>query len=108
MIAVLIEFRVLPGQDEAFRAAWTATTEHIRANFGSLGSRLHRAGPGRYIGYAQWPDRATYEREQVWDAAGSAVRKRMHDTLEGGRAQVVEILEVDVDRLASGRIAPSD
>ena len=36
-------------------------TELIREREGSLGSRLHRAGSGEYVAYAQWPSR------QVWD-----------------------------------------
>jgi len=99
MIAVLIEFRVRPGQDDAFRAAWTETTEYIRARFGSLGSRLHRAGDGRYVGYAQWPDRETYDRDHAWDESGRAIRQRMADTLLEGRGRVLDILDVDIDRL---------
>ena len=100
MMAVLIEFRVRPGQNDAFRAAWTETTDYIRARFGSLGSRLHRAGDDRYIAYALWPDRETYDRDHAWSDAGRAIRQRMADTLVDGRGKVIDYLDVEVDRLA--------
>ncbi len=101
MMALLIEFRVRPGQDDAFRTAWTETTEYIRARFGSLGSRLHRAGDGRYVGYALWPDRETHDRDHVWSETGRAIRQRMADTLVDGRGTVIDHLDVEVDRLAA-------
>ncbi|MBY6204645.1 antibiotic biosynthesis monooxygenase [Halomonas denitrificans] len=100
MMAVLIEFRVRPGQDDAFRAAWTETTDYIRVHFGSLGSRLHRAGDHRYVAYALWPDRETYDRDHAWSESGRAIRQRMADTLIDGRGTVLDHLDVVVDRLA--------
>ena len=45
-------------------AAWETLTQGIRAGRGGLGSRLHRAEDGTWVAYAQWPDRATWERFQ--------------------------------------------
>jgi heme-degrading monooxygenase HmoA len=57
---------VHPGKEEQFRAAWRRGTELIRELYGSLGSRLHREerddGRIRFIGMAEWPDRATWQR----------------------------------------------
>jgi len=57
---------VHPGKEEQFRAAWRRGTELIRAIYGSHGSRLHREeradGRVRFIGIAEWPDRATWQR----------------------------------------------
>lgn len=51
----LYRWRLRPGAEDAFAAAWTdATRELLRA--GSLGSRLHRGDDGLWYGYAQWPD----------------------------------------------------
>ena len=54
-------WEVRPGKEEQFRAAWRRGTELIRARYGSLGSRLHRDDQGRFIGVAEWPDRATWQ-----------------------------------------------
>lgn len=54
-------WRVHPGKEDQFRAAWCRGTELIRAKYGSLGSRLHRDDQGRFIGVAEWPDRATWQ-----------------------------------------------
>lgn len=60
---------VHPGKEEQFRAAWRRGTELIRERYGSLGSRLHRDRSDaaeqreltRFIGIAEWPDRATWQ-----------------------------------------------
>ena len=53
-------WKVHPGKEDQFRAAWRRGTELIQARYGSLGSRLHRDDQGRFIGVAEWPDRATW------------------------------------------------
>ena len=55
-------WKVHLGKEEQFRAAWRRGTELIRQRYGSLGSRLHRDEEGRFIGVAEWPDRATWQR----------------------------------------------
>lgn len=55
-------WRVHPGKEEQFRAAWRRGTELITEKYGSFGSRLHRATDGRFIGVAEWPDEATWQR----------------------------------------------
>ena len=56
-------WKVHPGKEDQFRAAWRRGTELIREAYGSYGSRLHReVGPDgavRFIGVAEWPDRET-------------------------------------------------
>src|SRR3546814_6927421 len=56
---------VHPGKEKQFRAAWRRGTELIRRKYGSLGSRLHREeradGTARFVGIAEWPDRATWQ-----------------------------------------------
>src|SRR3546814_12446377 len=51
-------WRVHPGQEDQFRAAWRRGTELIREKYGSLGSRLHREartdGTPRFVGIAEW------------------------------------------------------
>jgi len=54
-------WKVHPGKEDQFRAAWCRGTALIQARYGSLGSRLHRDDQGRFIGVAEWPDRATWQ-----------------------------------------------
>src|SRR3546814_7176800 len=79
-------WKVKPGKEEQFRAAWRRGTELIREKYGSLGSRLHRedmpGGGTRFVGIAEWPDRAT------WQAAFDA--KMAYDE-PATRAAFVEI-----------------
>jgi quinol monooxygenase YgiN len=53
---------VKPGKEAQFRAAWRRGTELIRERYGSLGSRLHQDRDGRFVGYAEWPDEATWQK----------------------------------------------
>jgi heme-degrading monooxygenase HmoA len=66
MFVAAYRWEVHPGKEDQFRAAWRRGTELIRAKYGSLGSRLHREtggdGNARFIGVAEWPDRATWQR----------------------------------------------
>ena len=100
MICVLIEFIVKPGQEDEFVAAWTDLTRIIRERFGSRGSRLHRAGEDRFIGYAQWPDAATHAIAGDDSAAYRQAQRRMNATLEGGQSRLLEKMAVEADLLA--------
>lgn len=84
MYVAVYAWRVKPGQEERFREAWRRGTRAITRLYGSLGSRLHRAEDGRFIGYAEWPD------EAAWRSALAA--KMVYDDPEA-RAMFVEALE---------------
>lgn len=84
MFVVVYRWRVKAGTEEAFVAAWRERTEEIYTNYGSLGSRLHRAADGTWVAYAQWPDRDT--RERASSAAGES------ESLRVMRQCVVEVL----------------
>lgn len=60
MFVAVYWWRVHPGKEAQFRKAWRRGTELIRQRYGSYGSRLHRDGDGRFVGYAEWPDEATW------------------------------------------------
>lgn len=64
----LYRWRVRPEAESDFIAAWTTLTEVIRVHQGGRGSRLHRGDDGLFYGYAQWPDRATWEAPWVLPA----------------------------------------
>lgn len=54
-------WKAKPGMEAQFRAAWRRGTELIQERYGSLGSRLHLDEEGRFVGVAEWPDRATWQ-----------------------------------------------
>ncbi|GAN00055.1 hypothetical protein U91I_03718 [alpha proteobacterium U9-1i] len=60
MFAVIYRWRVVPGLEAQFEAGWRRGTARIAQEHGAWGSRLHAAGEGVYIAYAQWPDEATW------------------------------------------------
>lgn len=88
-------WKVHPGKEDQFRAAWRRGTALIQAKYGSLGSRLHRDvvldadGFARFIGVAEWPDRAT------WQAAFDA--KMVYDDPETRAAFVDAIADAARD-----------
>lgn len=59
---VLYRWRLRPGREPSFIAAWSRMTERLRNGGGSLGSRLHRGSDGIWYGYAQWPAEETRRR----------------------------------------------
>ena len=52
---VLYRWRLHAGMEESFIQAWSRVSELLRAQHGSLGSRLHRGSDGIWYSYAQWP-----------------------------------------------------
>lgn len=62
MYVVVYGWHVKPGKEDQFRDAWRRGTRAIARIYGGLGSRLHRERDGRFIGVAEWPDRATWQR----------------------------------------------
>ena len=70
MFVAVYWWRVHPGKEEQFRKAWCRGTELITRIYGSYGSRLHRDCDGRFVGYAEWPDeatwRATFDRKMAY------------------------------------------
>jgi len=71
MFVAVYWWRIHPGKEDQFRAAWRRGTDLITARYGSYGSRLHRDQDGRFIGVAEWPDeptwRAAFDARMVYD-----------------------------------------
>ena len=61
MFAVIYRFHPKVGREADFETEWHAGTTLIRAERGSLGSRLHRSPDGGYMAYAQWPSRDAWK-----------------------------------------------
>ena len=101
MFVAVYEWRVHPGKEEQFRAAWRRGTELITERYGSFGSRLHRTADGRFVGVAEWPDeaswRAAFEAKMVYD--DPATRAAFVDAIaEAGTAPLL-LMEVTDDLL---------
>ena len=89
MFIAVYWWRIHEGKEEQFREAWRRATKRITEVYGSYGSRLHRDRDGRFVGYAEWPDEAT------WQAAFD--RKMMHDDSEARRLFIDAIAESPPD-----------
>ena len=61
MFTVIERIEVKPDQRQHFVLCWRTVHEAIEEQCGSLGSRLHAADDGTFIGYVQWPDRGAWE-----------------------------------------------
>lgn len=62
--AVIYRWHLHPDLVVQFQQAWARGTEAIARERGGLGSRLHQADDGSWLAYAQWPDRASWERSR--------------------------------------------
>lgn len=51
----LYRWRLHPGTEATFVEAWSRVTQLLRAERGSLGSRLHRGPDAIWYSYTQWP-----------------------------------------------------
>ena len=80
MFVAVYEFEVKPGFESDFQKYWLEFTKGIYRQCGSLGSRLHQVSEHFYVGYAQWPDRMTWneakniELGEEYQSAGDAMR----------------------------------
>ena len=70
---VIYRWRLHPDREQQCQDSWSRNTPHIILRCGGLGSRLHKAEDGTWLAYAQWPDKATWERSYsvpIWDVEG--------------------------------------
>lgn len=94
-------WKVHPGKEAQFRAAWRRGTELIQEKYGSLGSRLHRDDDGRFIGVAEWPDRETwqaaFDAKMVYD--DPATRTAFVDAIADTAKEPLLLMDVTDDLL---------
>ncbi len=70
---VIYRWRLHADKEKQFQEIWSRNTPLIIERCGGLGSRLHKAEDGTWLAYAQWPDKATWERSYSvpdWDPEG--------------------------------------
>lgn len=77
LLTVLYRWEAKPGSEVMFREGWRAMTESIYRTRRSLGSRLHRAKDGTWLGYAQWPSEEIWRKSQESGSANAAAGQKM-------------------------------
>lgn len=82
MFIALYRWKLKDGFEERFREGWHRRTVEIYEHCGSLGSRLHRAEDGTWVGYAQWPDKATWESMGSIPSIDAEARSMMRNSIE--------------------------
>ena len=80
--AVLYRWKLKPGSEDAFRAAWRAMTEAIATRSGTGGSRLHRTDDGHFVAYAVWPSRQAWVDARALPSANAEAGARMRECIE--------------------------
>jgi heme-degrading monooxygenase HmoA len=98
VFAIHYRWRLKPGTDETFCAAWRTMTEAIRASHGSNGSRLHRTDDGEYVAYAVWPSREAWQAALGQAPSDPAAAAAMRDCIDESYGALP--LEVVDDRIA--------
>ena len=101
MFAVIYRWQVVPGLEAQFEAGWRRGTERIAAEFGGWGSRLHAAGDGIYIAYAQWPDEETWKKasEQRMYHSDDEARRMYREAIVPGTFETLYAMPVTADLL---------
>ena len=79
--AVLYRWKLKPGKEDEFSAAWARMAEVLCAECGALGSRLHTAADGTHVAYSLWPSREAWQLAQI-HAPKSAARALMAAAIE--------------------------
>ncbi len=75
---VIYRWKIHADKEQLFQEIWCRNTPQIIQRCGGLGSRLHKADDGTWLAYAQWPDKATWEKSYSvpeWDLEGSEMMK---------------------------------
>ncbi|MDC0722908.1 antibiotic biosynthesis monooxygenase family protein [Nannocystis bainbridge] len=92
MIRVMYWWKVEPGQEDAFAAAWSQVTRWIREHKpGARGSLLLRSAedPHEFVAIARWTSREAWEASpQLDDAEMQVHRQTMRTTAERSRPAV--------------------
>lgn len=102
MFVALYRWRLHPGMEESFIAAWARITELLRAERGSLGSRLHKGSDGLWYGYAQWPSAKAREEAFALGSVDSSAAAAM-------KAAIAERLpEITLEPVADFLVSDSD
>jgi hypothetical protein len=96
MFNVIYRWKIRPGREEEFQRRWAEVTMLIREIRGGLGSRLHRCTDGSYLGYAEWPDQATWEHAPSIPLPDNIAMDAMKDCVESIEPPITMALMQDL------------
>jgi heme-degrading monooxygenase HmoA len=101
MFAIIYRWKLIPGREAQFEEGWKAGTAAIAREFGGWGSRLHRGEDGAVVAYAQWPDRATWEKamQARMHHSNDEAREKYRSAFEHGSFETLFAGEVSADLL---------
>ena len=86
---ILYRWRLRQGMEQSFIAAWSRRTRQLRAEHGSLGSRLHRGSDGVWYSYAQWPSAEARERAFAAGSSDPEASRQMREATAEALPDVV-------------------
>lgn len=94
----IYRWRLHPGSEEAFVQAWSRVTQLLRAERGSLGSRLHRGPDDVWYSYTQWPSAEAKAEGLARPSVDPEAWQRLRDAIAESLPEIV--LEPVSDHLA--------
>lgn len=94
----IYRWRLHPGAEEAFVQAWSQVTQLLRAERGSLGSRLHRGPDNVWYSYTQWPSAEAKAEGLARPSVDPEAWQRLRDAIAESLPEIV--LEPVSDHLA--------
>jgi heme-degrading monooxygenase HmoA len=86
---VLYRWRLHPGEEQSFIAAWSRVTELLRTQRGAIGSRLHRGSDGIWYAYAQWPNSEAREQAFALGPVDAEAKAAMRQAIAEGLSEVI-------------------
>lgn len=98
IFCAIYRWRLHPGTEDRFVQAWSQITELLRAERGSLGSRLHRGPDNIWYSYTQWPSAAAKADGLAQPSVNPAAWQQMRDSIAESLPELV--LEPVADYLA--------
>lgn len=97
MFIAVYRWKIKEGKEAEFQEAWLTLTKAIYEKRGSLGSRLHKAEDGTWLGYAQWGSKAIYDTAFAQGSADPQTSALMTACIESSQSPL--FLEVVSDFL---------
>ena len=95
---VFHHWKVKPGREADFVAAWAEVTEDAKTRCGALGATLYRCDDGTYAAHARWPDKTSREKCWLGPESQTDAAKTLLDCTEEKLAEVL----MDEERDLSG------
>ena len=96
MIRVVYQWRVEPGQERRFVAAWARITRALRASRrGARGSALHRSRrrPARFVAIAYWDSYADWQTARRLPALGAEASAVMREASTLVSAEAFDVVK---------------